>query len=53
MMKKCFYIINKNPLLFNTDMSKELKVEYLKQLNKYLKELFDTQQVIKYENFNV
>ena len=51
--KECFYIINKNPLLFNTDMSKELKVEYLKQLNKYLKELFDTQQVIKYENFNV
>jgi hypothetical protein len=51
--KECFYVVNKKSLIFSEDMSRELKVDYIKRLNKYLQELFDTQQVIKYENFNV
>ena len=51
--KECFYIVNKNQLEFNIDTTRELRLENLKRLNKYLQELFDTQQVIKYENFNV
>lgn len=51
--KECFYVVNKTQLSFNENISRELRIEYLKRLNKYLQELFDTQQVIKYENFNV
>jgi len=44
-------VINKKPMIFNEDMSREDKLDEMKKLNKYLQELFDTQQVIKYENF--
>jgi hypothetical protein len=49
--RECYYVINKKALVFDTDMSRECRLDEMKKLNKYLQELFDTQQVIKYENF--
>lgn len=50
--KECYYVINNNGIKFEKEMSREDKLEEMKKLNKCLGELFETQQVIKYENFN-
>jgi hypothetical protein len=50
--KECYYVINNKGMRFEKEMSREDKLEEMKKLNKCLGELFETQQVIKYENFN-
>jgi hypothetical protein len=51
-VKSCFYSINKTPLKINNDMDRVEKMHQIKNFNACLAELFNTERVIKYENFN-
>ena len=51
-VKSCFYSINKNPLKIVNDMGRIEKFDQVKNFNACLVELFKTENVIQYENFN-
>ncbi|NBU33743.1 hypothetical protein EB118_12225 [bacterium] len=50
-IRLCYYSINRTPLVIPTEITKEEKLQLVKEFNKGLYRLFSTKQTIAYDNF--